>query len=238
MNRLGLLAGAAVGVMGCAEPLHLRERGPGPSPYSFWPPPPCSVLWVPPAASSTGPEPLGAVASRFNAALNGGGYAETRWFPIGSDYQHGFAVTTRLERLDRDSASTSTSTSTSTSERWSALYPEPSSLRWLTFAQTPALPRPGHYRSFLIAFTDLPIPGGAAAPIWNEETLIDGPGAPERRKLAQDALARHITSSYRFSVFEYRYDWDPQQRRGRLRIAGDQRPANAWPPVLGSFQAP
>ena len=170
------------------------------------------------------------MASQFNAALSGGGYVETRWFPIGSDYQHGFVVTTRLEQLDRGSGSTS--------ERWSALYREPPSLRWLMFAQTPALPHPGHYRSFLIAFTDLQMPGGAAAPIWNEETLIDGPGAPERRNVAEGALARRITSSYRFSVFEYRYDWDPQQQRGNLLTAGVTHPEYAWPSVLRSSQRP
>jgi hypothetical protein len=216
--------------MGCAEPLHLMERSPGiSSPYSFWPPPPCSAVWLPPVASPTGAERLGVVASRFSAALNGSGYADTHWFPIGSNYQHGFAVTTRLERLDRDSSAPP--------ERWSSLYPEPPTLRWLTFAQTPALPHPGRYRSFLIAFTDLPLPGGGAAPIWNEATLIDGPGAPERQSVPESAASRPVPSSYRFSIFEYRYEWDARQKRGKL-LTANTRPEHAWPSVLDNVQAP
>lgn len=166
------------------------------------------------------------MASHLEAALVEAGYAEARWYPIGSDHEHGFALTTRLER--RDSASGS-------SERWSTFYPEPASLRWLTLAQAPALPHPAAYRAFLIAFTDLPMPGGAAAPVWNERTLMDGPGAPERRSLPLAAKQAPITPAFRFGVYEYRYDWDEAQQRGRLEMASSADPVATWPPALDSL---
>jgi hypothetical protein len=166
------------------------------------------------------------VASESDASLVGAGYTEAHWYPIGSDYRHGFAITTRLERLGGNG---------STEERWSAFYPDPASLRWLTFAQTPALPHAGEYRAFLIAFTDLPMPSGAAAPIWNEQTLMDGPGAPERRTVAPAAKQRQVTPKYRFGVYEYSYDWDEGLQRGRLRTTESGRPVPGWPSALGTF---
>lgn len=161
------------------------------------------------------------MASDLEASLVEHGYVDARWYPIGSDFQHGFAVATRLER--RDGAA----------ERWSTFYPEPASLRWLAFARTPALPQASPYRAFLIAFTDLPMPGGATAPTWNERTLMDGPGAPERR-VAPAAEQRRVAPGYRFGVYEYDYDWEEGLQRGRLIIAGADGPVAAWPePLLG-----
>jgi hypothetical protein len=202
------------------------ERGAsaGVSRYSFWPPPPSSTLWLPAPPSATSRTSLGAVASDLGKSLVEAGYAETRWYPIGSDYQHGFAVTTRLERLDLGSGSNA--------ERCSAMYPEPANLRWLMFAQAPSLPRPGQYRALLIAFTDLPMPGGTSAPIWDERTLMDGPGAPERRHVSQSAADRDVTSEYRFGVFEYRYDWDEARKSGRLSRTAGSETVPAWPPAV------
>jgi hypothetical protein len=223
VQRLGLLASAAITMLGCAQPLHLMERGAsaGVSPYSFWPPPPSSTLWLPAPPSATERTSLGAVASELAVSLVEAGYAETRWYPIGSGYQHGFAVTTRLERLDLGSGSNT--------ERCSAMYPEPANLRWLTFAQAPSLPQPGQYRAFLIAFTDLPMPSGTSAPIWDEQTLMDGPGAPERHHVSQVVAHRHVTPEYRFGVYEYLYDWDEARKRGRLNRTAGPATVPAWP---------
>jgi hypothetical protein len=216
-------------MLGCAQPLRLMNRGAsaGVSPYSFWPPPPGGTLWLPPPSSATTRTKLGAVGSALDVSIVGAGYAETRWYPIGSDYQHGFAITTRLEKLDVSSRSNA--------ERCSALYPDPASLRWLTLAQTPSLPEPGQYRAFLIAFTDLPMPSGSSAPIWNEQTLMDGPGAPERRGLSQAAAQRDVPSNYRFGVYEYRYEWDEARKSGRLRRSDGSEAVPAWPPGLSGL---
>jgi hypothetical protein len=168
---------------------------------------------------------LNAVTSELDASLVAAGYRETRWYPIGSDYQHGFAVTTRLERASGNADSRA--------ERWSAVYPEPASLRWLTFAQTPPLPDRDRYRAFLIAFTDLPMPNGSTAPIWDEQTLMDGPGAPHYRHLAAEAAERPISCRYRFGVYEYLYAWDEVDERGKLKALGKANPLPTWPPSLG-----
>jgi hypothetical protein len=167
---------------------------------------------------------LNAATSELDAKLVGAGYKETRWYPIGSDYQHGFAVTTRLERASGNADSNA--------ERWSPIYPEPASLRWLAFAQTPTLPDQGLYRAFLIAFTDLPLPNAATAPIWDERTLMDGPGAPHHRGLAEEVAERPISCRYRFSVYEYVYGWDEVDERGKLMANGKAKPLPAWPPAL------
>jgi hypothetical protein len=170
---------------------------------------------------------LTAAVSDLDASLVGAGYEATRWYPIGSDYQHGFAVTTRLERAGGDADSNA--------DRWSVLYPEPASLRWLTFAQTPTLPDRRRHRAFLIAFTDLPMPNGATAAIWDEQTLMDGPGAPHYRSLPDEVAARLISCRYRFGVYEYLYAWDEVDGRGKLAASGNANPLPAWPPILSHF---
>jgi hypothetical protein len=228
VKRLGLLASTAIGVLSCAEPLRLADRGlsAGVSPYSFWPPPPSSALWLPPSSPPAATPGLGPVALELGRGLANSGYADCRWYPIGSGYQHGFAITTRLERTDSERGATA--------RRWSAFYPVPADLRWLTFAQTPALPQRGQYRAFLIAFTDLPTSMGATAPIWNEQTLMDGPGAPERYEVPQIAEERQYTRSYRVGVYEYIYDWDEAQKRGRLRVASGAN-SFVWPSSLAAL---
>jgi hypothetical protein len=224
-----LVIGAALGVVGCAEPLHLMDRGAsaGVSPYSFWPPPRSSALWLPAIPPAPCKASLSVVVSDLDAKLLGAGYNETRWYPIGSDYQHGFAVTTRLEGASGDADTNA--------ERWSAIYPEPASLRWLTFAQTPTLPDRRRHRAFLIAFTDLPMPNGATAPIWDEQTLMDGPGAPHYRGLPGQVAGRPISCRYRFGAYEYLYAWDEVAERGKLAASGNANPLPAWPPSLRHF---
>ena len=221
-----LVVGAALSVLGCAEPLHLVDRraSAGVSPYSFWPPPRGSALWLPPLSPAPCEAKLSAVVSQLDARLVGAGYERTRWYPIGSEYQHGFAVTTRLEGA--------TSETDSNGKRWSAVYPDPASLRWLAFAQTPSLPDRGLHRAFLIAFTDLPMPNGSTAPIWDEQTLMDGPGAPQYRDLAGHVSERQLSCRYRFGVYEYLYAWDEVAERGRLTAIGKGDPLSAWPPAL------
>ncbi|RYZ06085.1 MAG: hypothetical protein EOO73_16875 [Myxococcales bacterium] len=136
-------------------------------------------------------------------------------------------MTTRLERLDLRAGSNA--------DRYAAMYPEPASLRWLTFAHAPSLPEPAQYRAFLIAFTDLPMPSGPSAPTWNEQTLMDGPGAPELRNAAQAAARRHATPNYRFGVYEYQYEWDEARKSGRLTQTADSGAMPAWPPALSGL---
>ena len=211
--------------MGCAEPIRLSDRGlsAGASPYSFWPPPPSSAVWLPSTTAAPTDE-LGAVASGLRARLVRAGYVDTRWYPIGSDYQHGFAITTRLEQLNRPLWPNPA--------RWSSLYPLPADLRWLSFAQQPILPGSGEYRAFLIAFTDLPMATVGAAPIWNEETLMAGPDAPDRPSLPQEVEQRRLAPNHRLGVYEYLYDWDERRESGALRLAGVAPVMTTWPSAL------
>lgn len=164
------------------------------------------------------------VASEFQAGLIRAGYADVRWFPIGSHYQHGFVVTTRLERLDGPPVLPSA--------RWLSVYPEPMNLRWLTFARTPTLPEPGQYRAFLIAFTDLPLSSSTAAPIWNEQTVMDGPGSRERRTPPPEMTKGPASADYRVGIYEYSYDWDVDGQRGRFRSTAGAPPVPGWPSSL------
>jgi hypothetical protein len=203
------LAGAALLQLGCAAQLQLLDRGPtaGVSPCSFWPPPPGSATWLadaPPAVRGD----LSAVADALQVGLNDGGYSDQRWYPIGIGNSHGFAVTTRLERVGSD-------TQAELSERWSTVYPDAVSLRWLEQARTPPLPGPGRYRVFLLSYSDLPIGRAASAPIWNEETVMDWPNAEQRRSFRQSGSPRPV-AGYRFGVYEYDYEWDEAEGRGKL----------------------
>lgn len=229
VKRLGLLVGVAVAAFGCAEPLHLAERGSTPSAYTFWPPPPASDVWLPLTPPVASGARFGAISSELDATLSRAGYEGARWYPIGVEYQHGFVLTTRLEQLD--------SAAGSNEERWPPTYPDPVSLKWLTIAQSPKLPRAGRYRAFLVAFTDLPLQPSSTPPFWNEHTLMDGPGAPDRRRIAPSAEQRPVTPGFQFGVFEYLYDWDAEQQRGRLRPAAGSAPTRSWPPALGRAQA-
>jgi hypothetical protein len=167
---------------------------------------------------------LGGVASKVEAGLNRAGYAELRWFPIGSRYQHGFAVTTKLERMAEGRGSPS--------GRWLSLYPEPVNLRWLTFARSPTLPEAGQYRAFLIAFTDLPMSSSNMASVWNEQTIMDGPGAPQRRNAPLDVTEEPANGGYRVGIFEYCYDRNAAEQSGRLRLIDGANRIAEWPSPL------
>src|SRR5688572_2495459 len=108
---------------GCAEQLHLLERGPagGMSPSTFWPPPPPSTAIA--ARDVLADATFGDVERRISGVLRDAGYADTHWYPIGVSFQHGFAVTTRLERIDNEARPVPDG-------RWSLLYPEAPTLRW------------------------------------------------------------------------------------------------------------
>jgi len=198
--------------LGCAEQMQLLDRGPvgGVSPCSFWPPPPGSASWHLEPSRAAREESLGAVASELGSGLREGGYSEQRWYPIGAGNRHGFAVTTRLEQID--------------GQRWSTLYPDAATLRWLEQARTPTLPGSGRYRVFLISFTDLPLGRTSNAPIWSEETLMDWPNAESRHTFSDIEAAPRAPIDYRFGVYEYEYEWDEVEGRGRLTAAAGELP--------------
>lgn len=205
--RSTFLALVGLAQLACSEQLQLVDRRTtgGISTASFWPPPASTDTWeLDPSPGAT----LDEVASKLEQSLRGAGYTEQRWFPIGTEASHGFAVTTRLERLPE-------SPTPRAFERWSSMYVDAANLRWLELAHTTPLPRPGHYRVLLLSYTDLPVTPSDIAPSWNEHTLMDWPSAPERRSAADCRLARRKTPHYRFGIFEYEYEYDELERRGQ-----------------------
>jgi hypothetical protein len=184
----------AVGLAaGCAEHLgSLNEPGGWSKGVLFWPPPAASASWI---AAPSSPATLGDAAHAVAGALRQAGYADLRWFPIGAHHEHGFAVTTRLERIDDDG------TPKPPGERWLSPYPEAASLLWLTKASEPYLPSRGRYRVLLVAFTDLHVRTPGRPPRWDEGTAMEGPGfaAPEI------PASRHVPASYRVGVYVYEY---------------------------------
>ena len=164
--------------------------------YRFWPPPASTSLWTTAPEVAAIDEPVGEVAERIVRVLEQAGYGEQRVYPIGAHYEHGFAVTTRLERI-RDDA-----TAEALPERWTALYPDAANLLWLRDPE-PRFPRPGRYRVLLLAFTDLSIGGGNRAVHWNEETVMAGPDLPLAS--ARLPVARHVPPAYRIAVYIYEY---------------------------------
>jgi hypothetical protein len=179
---------------GCAEHLRAIDRSASWSTgVFFWPPPHATSSWI--AAPSTATT-LGDVASRMGDALRRAGYTDQRWFPIGAHCQHGFAVTTRLERIDDQGAPKAAA------ERWLAPYPEAASVRWLATAAQTYLPRPGRYRVLLIAFTDLHVLSAGQPQRWDEETAMEGPGMPATEVPA----GRQLRAGYRVGAYVYEYE--------------------------------
>jgi hypothetical protein len=211
LRNSAVLAGVALMQLGCAEQLQLLARQPtaGVSPCSFWPPPPSSATWLVEAPNGTHGDLLSSVAGELEVGLRDGGYSEQRWYPIGAGNNHGFAVTTRLEQVGGDAES-------ELNQRWSALYREGASLRWLQQARNPQLPGPGRYRVFLISYTDLPIGRTSSAPTWNEETVMDWPNAAQRKSFRPDGAPRRSSIDYRFGIYEYEYEYDEDGVRGRF----------------------
>jgi hypothetical protein len=216
IGRAALLAISAVCALGCATQRGLIDRSAsaGVSPYSFWPPPrSMSVALTGRAFSAHGPR-LSSVAQRIVTALNVAGYAEPRWYPIGLEYRHGFAATTRLEAVNDDA------TPRPQSERWSSLYPDAANLRWLTLARRMPLPHPGRYRVFLIAVTDLPLGPSVVAPVWNEETVMDGPGVNSQEQSLGAIESSRDLSGYRLGVYVYQYERQSDQVQGQSSASG------------------
>jgi hypothetical protein len=209
----GVVAVAAGLSLGCAAQLRMAERSAvagGPN-LLFWPPPEASSTWSgPPQASSE--DSLGAAADRVAAALRAAGYGEARWYAIGARDGHGFAVTTRLEKVDAEGAPVG--------RRWTTEYPDAANLFWLQGAREARLPGSGRYRVLLVAFTDLPIgPTNQAVP-WSEETWMS-----ERPDAATPAEAAARTpAGYRVGGYVYAYESD--DGAGRL-LAADPVPARA-----------
>lgn len=192
------LALAAALSTACAEHLALQPAdGEGWSTgYLFWPPPEPTSLWT------TGPQPSPArptfreVASRMSEVLQHAGYREQLVYPVGVAYAHGFAVTTRLERIRDDG------TPAPLADRWSERFPEATELRWLAAAREPRFDRPGRYRALLLAFTDLPLSGtGTRPPVWDAQTVLAG---PELRP-AEFPATRRVPSGARVLVYVYEY---------------------------------
>jgi hypothetical protein len=164
---------------------------------SFWPPPRATSVWVDDAKAATGGRSYGDIAHHMEAVLRDAGYPEHRFYPIGADCRHGFATTTRLERTGDDGRPLPPA------QRWMTLFPEPTNLRWLADARHPRLPGQGRYRSFLIAFTDLPFGAEGRGPIRSDETTLmegtDGTATTFPRE-------HRPSPRYRFGAFIYEYE--------------------------------
>jgi hypothetical protein len=196
---------------GCAEHMSLLQPGHGgPSPFVFWPPPPPTSVWT----ATTDRATFGDVAKQVMRGLEGAGYAGARWYPVGVDFAHGFALATRLERIESDGSPAR--------DRWCSLYGEASNLRWLEGARDPRLPSAGRFRVFLVAFTDLPVGRSEGAPRWNEDTLMDAPDLPAMRFPAE----RRVTSRFRVSAFVYEYAASSPDGQGDFIATDDRLPAS------------
>lgn len=185
---------------GCAE--SLSTVGPAasvsPPPYLFWPPHGAtSIAKLEPLAPAA--KTLGEAAERIRASLRDAGYVDVRLYPIGVDYAHGFAIATRLERIDDDAAPQPAAA------RWFAKYPEPATLSWLESARNPRLPEAGRYRVFIIAFTNLPIGPRPlhSAPRWDEQTVMWGREMPPMVLPAARPVS--VAQAYRVGAYVYEY---------------------------------
>lgn len=201
---------------GCAEHLStLSHSGGWTTGVLFWPPPGATSSWL---AESEGPSTFGEAASRIRDDLRRAGYTEQRWLPIGAHYEHGFAVTTRLERIEGDG------TPVPSSGRWLSAYPAPVSLRWLEGSATPFLPGAGRYRVLLVAFTDLHIRAPGRPDRWDETTAMEGPD-PD---MALPAIPTLRVASARYRVGFYVYEYEAGADGDRAFVESDKRvPAKA-----------
>lgn len=103
---------------------------------------------------------------------------------------------------------------------WSSLYPDAATLRWLTLARAMSLPNPGRYRVFLIAVTDLPLGPIGFAPVWNEDTVTDGPGVSIGERSPAVSDGPRDLSAYRVGVYVYQYERRQDEARGRASPSG------------------
>ncbi len=228
-KSMSLIVLAALLSVGCAEQLHLRKRGAvgGGPPLSFWPPPEPTWTWS--GGAEVAPDRLlGEAADGVAIALRSAGYADQQWYAVGARYAHGFAVTTRLERVQEDGAPAQER------ERWSSLFPEAANLLWLEGARETRLPAAGRYRTFLVAFTDLPIGATNRAQPWSEQTwMTERPDAQSTELHAP----RRVSSDYRVGVYVYMYQSGASDSEGAF-IPYDGAPSARQPteaPVLSTL---
>jgi hypothetical protein len=184
---------------GCAGPLDLmaeRAKGGAGVPVGhFWPPAGATAVVLAEPAVAGATVTLGEAAARAASVLDDAGYAAKRWYPIGARCAHGFAVTTLLERVGPAGARAATA------ERWSALFPEPVNLAWLAEARQPRLPGAGHYRAYLIAFSDLHTRRSGQAPRLEGETLMEAVDGSS----TEFPSDRIVPATYRFGAYIYEY---------------------------------
>jgi hypothetical protein len=101
-SRHHALAAAAVLAVatGCAEHMQLLQSSEGFETHRlFWPPPPATWTGTGVPTSPDALPTLATAALSLNSTLRQAGYTQLRWYPIGLGHAHGFAVTTRLERI-------------------------------------------------------------------------------------------------------------------------------------------
>jgi hypothetical protein len=145
---------------------------------------------------------LGEAATRVEDTLSRAGYADLRWFPIGVHYEHGFAVTTRVERVHPEG------TPKPLRDRWLVSYPEAAGLLWLAGSTEPYLPVAGGYRVMLVAFTDLHIPIPGRPTRLDESTAMEAPG----QRAGPMPWQRHVPAGYRLGVYVYEYEAESVRR--------------------------
>jgi hypothetical protein len=211
-----VLAVAAVLGAGCAEHLTFGEHGSGGwnTGYLFWPPPPCTSMQAMDLVETPEWASFGGAAQQIADILRQAGYGVPRVYPVGARYEHGFALTTQLERIHDDGSPELPA------ERWSPRFAEPASLIWLANAHELRLPARGRYRSLLIAVTDL-TPSGYTTrpPRWNEQTVMDGPGL----RPAAFPVARRVPLRARIVVYVYEYRSDDEESAGEAVRWGDAK---------------
>jgi hypothetical protein len=210
VHQLAALVVLASSLAGCAANQGLAaSRSVGWSGNYFWPPPPGTWLWIGKDEVPPKVESLGAAADHLATRLRETGYSQQRWFPIGLGFVHGFAVTTKVERIDDDGMHAQT-------QRWTSLHTDPANLRWLSSAKTVLLPQPGRYRAFLLAVTDLPIGRTVIAPVWTDNTVMEGPGIPQDLSEADVPRALRLSSDHKLGVYVYVYERHEGEDRGEL----------------------
>jgi hypothetical protein len=211
-----VLVASASSLTACAANQGLAaSRSVGWSGNYFWPPPPSTWLWTGEDKEPAKVERLAAAADHLATRLREAGYSQQRWFPIGVGFVHGFAVTTKVEQVDEDGIVVQ-------SQRWTSLHTDPANIRWLSSAKTVPIPR-GRYRAFLLAITDLPIGRSNIAPVWNENTVMEGPGIPQDLSEADVPLELRLSPAHQLGVYVYVYERLEEEARGEFVSQGDGR---------------
>ncbi len=185
------------------------------SPGIFWPPVGWSDVALAQPSPTGSPVSFGEAAARATTVLDDAGYVAKRWYPIGADCAHGFAVTTRLEAMGPGGERLPAE------QRWSTLYPEPMTLTWLRDVHRPRLPGTGRYRAYLIAFSDLHARQRGQAPRMDLTTLMEA----NDRSATGFPAARRVPSTYRFAAYLYAYAASGGDGEGALLAAEDHASA-------------